>query len=487
MLADDVLAALRRHPDAPAEPDQFLRWCGQCDSNDPPGISRFLFALWRERPDLQDVFRGIYFDPSARTGFLNWAHHFAVSETGAPKELVPSEVTVPVATTTTEQRTRTRGVGVLGFLRATLGLGEAARRIVELLGMTNEPITTYAYVHTHSLAFDGFVARNEVSFPDVLISIFGPHQFQHVQEILGSSMVDGTHQIAVCFWESAVLPATFRHAFAAMDEIWVTSAFTKKVIEETIQPVIPIYVIPLGASLPVNADEQDQADADDYWAQQIGLHAGAEETVVVGQVFDYNSHIARKNPDGLVAAWKLAFPKPDPEEQMLVFKTLNADSSRDQVAALTATIGDRPDVRLIDGNLSRLELDALMSRFDVMASLHRAEGYGLTLLEAMASGIPVIASKYSGNLEFMNERNSWLIPCTETMLGVAAGPYEAGSVWGEPDIEAAAVALREVASGLGSSAVQKRVATARQDARRLIEGSEAVQFISTRLLDIRAR
>jgi hypothetical protein len=287
MLADDVLAALRTRTDAPHDPEKFLQWCGQSDPNAPPTMSRFLFALWRARPDLQDAFRGIYFDTTAQQAFNNWAYQFAVEETGAPRQLVPSSVSDGVSDHLRVTR-KQRGVGVLGFLRATLGLGEAARRLVELLRMAGEPITTYVYDHTFSPLLDEFVSIYDVAAPDIVISVLPPNYLQHVEAILGNSITGGSHRIALCFWESAVVSSFYRSVFAGHDEIWVTSEFTKAALESVIQPPIPIYVFPIGIARPDIAVPSSRA----AWSGRLGV---GEATVVVGQVFDYASRIERKN------------------------------------------------------------------------------------------------------------------------------------------------------------------------------------------------
>ena len=116
------------------------------------------------------------------------------------------------------------------------------------------------------------------------------------------------------------------------------------------------------------------------------------------ELFDYSSRIERKNPVGLIEAWKRAFPVADRTEQMLFCKTLNGTTARDQRAVVEAAVGDRTDVTVFDAQLAPDDRDRLMDQFDIVASLHRSEGYGLTLLDAMYRGIPVIATTYSGNL-----------------------------------------------------------------------------------------
>ena len=96
-------------------------------------------------------------------------------------------------------------------------------------------------------------------------------------------------------------------------------------------------------------------------------------------------------------------------------------------------------------HLSRRATLEQIASSDCYVSLHRAEGFGYTIAEAMFYGVPVIASGYSGNLEYMTPENSFLVPCKEAFVKSADGPFQRGSVWGEPDVDAAAEFMRLVA------------------------------------------
>jgi glycosyltransferase involved in cell wall biosynthesis len=127
--------------------------------------------------------------------------------------------------------------------------------------------------------------------------------------------------------------------------------------------------------------------------------------------------------------------------------------------------------------------DSMIAACDCYVSLHRSEGYGLTMAEAMAHGKPVIATGYSGNLEFMNEQNSYLVPFRPIRLAEQCGPYAAGEEWAEPDIDAAAELMRYVYENREEARARGSAARETLAAEYTIERTAA--FISTRIGVIR--
>ncbi len=115
-----------------------------------------------------------------------------------------------------------------------------------------------------------------------------------------------------------------------------------------------------------------------------------------------------------------------------------------EVERLRYEIGDRPDIRILDECLSATDRGTMLGLADCYVSLHRAEGFGLTMAEAMALGIPVIATAYSGNLDFMGEDTAYLVPATKARVGPEAPPYPEDHVWAEPDLDVAAELMRRV-------------------------------------------
>ncbi len=192
--------------------------------------------------------------------------------------------------------------------------------------------------------------------------------------------------------------------------------------------------------------------------------------------FDLHSVVERKNPVGVIEAFRRAFSPG--EGPTMVVKTVNGNSREMDLEMVRYAAAGRPDVIVMDRQLRRTELGSLMASADCYVSLHRSEGFGLTMAESMALGKPVIATGYSGNLDFMTDENSFLVPFSWTRVPPGADPYPAGSRWAEPDLDAAAAIMRTVVESPDQArAVAVR---GREDVQRLHGLDRRAQFVRGR-------
>jgi glycosyltransferase involved in cell wall biosynthesis len=195
-----------------------------------------------------------------------------------------------------------------------------------------------------------------------------------------------------------------------------------------------------------------------------GHRLGVSEGFLFLFIFDYLSTLQRKNPIGLIEAFKRAFgPGEGPQ---LLLKTLNAPLRPLAEEEVLWAAHGRDDIHVVDCSLSGDEMRGLMAGCDCYASLHRAEGFGLTMAEAMALGKPVIATNYSGNVDFMRRENSFLVDYTMTRVGPECEIYPPDGEWAEPSVEHASELMRRVCNDSRGSA--EKGARAREDIARLL-------------------
>jgi glycosyltransferase involved in cell wall biosynthesis/SAM-dependent methyltransferase len=324
------------------------------------------------------------------------------------------------------------GVNVAGFLRGGLGLGQAARLYVAALQEAGVPVRTMT-VDPRMPDVPGAVAKStdwtdlttDADLPFNLVCVNAPELPAFSAEA-GREFFEDRYTIGVWAWETDVVPASWDRAFAMVDEIWVYSSYIVELLSHAAP--VPVVRMPLPILPPDPHGAQLTIDVPDGFTFLF--------------IFDFFSTLQRKNPLGLVEAFKRAFaPGEGPH---LLLKSFNGDYKPDRLAQLRRAAEDRPDVHIVDRFVSEAERAALMARCDAYVSLHRAEGFGLTLGEAMALGKPVIGTGFSSNLDFMTQANSYLVDYEMTRVGPDGENYPAEGRWAEPDLDHAAALMREV-------------------------------------------
>jgi glycosyltransferase involved in cell wall biosynthesis len=327
-------------------------------------------------------------------------------------------------------------VRVTGYLSHTLGLGAAARGYAQALQAAGVAVST-ASVPLHHLELplelqDGYgrhgfedVAHDGAHHGFEIVAV-NAEELPSFVERLGEDYFQGP-RIGVWGWETDTIPARWQRAFALVQEIWVYSRF----MAQNIGAVAPVPTIALPP--PV------QAPAEPVAPLRLDV---PEDGFLFLFVFDYLSTIQRKNPVGLIEAFKRAFAPG--EGPRLLLKTINGPLRPLAEEEVLWAAHGRPDIHVIDRSLSGAELNGLMAACDCYVSLHRSEGFGLTMAEAMAIGKPVIGTGYSGNLDFMNAANSYLVEYELGRVGPDCEIYPPEGTWAQPSVEHAAQLLRRV-------------------------------------------
>ena len=344
-------------------------------------------------------------------------------------QAAPQQPNPPVRHAPRAQSTLPFGVNVAGYIQGEFGVAEVARASLKSLAAsgvahTLNNVQTQAYRHQDP-TFDGFSNENPYSVNLVHVNADQAHEFARQK---GTSYFQDRYNIACWFWELSSFPKQWYSSFDYYQEIWVASGFC----QESIASHSPIPVVKM--TFPILVD-------DDHVQPNRKLFGLPEDKFLYGFMFDYMSFAERKNPYGLLKAFKMAFGQND--DVALVIKTVNAEHAPEKAQRLREAAAGC-NVRFIDGYISRRDAISLMSSFDSFVSLHRSEGLGIGMAQAMYLGKPVIATGYSGNMEFMNHNNSFLVRYKLTELQENYGPYEKGKVWAEPDLEHAATLMRSV-------------------------------------------
>jgi len=323
------------------------------------------------------------------------------------------------------------GVNLFGYMSAELGIGEGARANARALMSAGIPFSTVNVSHQPlSRQNDLSLANLPSTAPIYRFNLF--HMNADMLPDLCSRKrklcLSNKYNIGYWVWELNDFPDTLSESFNLCGEIWTPSNFALKSISE--KSTIPTFCMPH----PIKVDPIKKVNRSYFQIK--------DEIFMFLFIFDFLSYFERKNPLDLIKAFKTAFDN-NPEIQ-LVIKCINSNHDKQSLEIMKNATKDTQNIKIIDEYLNRDELNALMFHCDTYVSLHRSEGFGLTMAEAMYLGKPVIATAYSGNTDFMNHNNSFPVNYRLTEIKNDTGPYKKGGTWAQPDIDHAARLMRHV-------------------------------------------
>lgn len=248
----------------------------------------------------------------------------------------------------------------------------------------------------------------------------------------GLARFAGAYNIGFFLWETSALPRSAHLALEMMDEVWTMSAFCADTMAQHFSG--PIRIVP-------NC-------VDERVLKTAAGKRPEEQPFTFYFCFDARSWYTRKNPLAVARAFRKAFPSESRVRLVLRIRYRQTNRSVADLAHkldLDRLVGTDPRIVVRDRELSYADSLAEMRSCDAYVSLHRAEGFGYTMVEAMMMGKPVIASAYSANLDYMSDETGFLVGGCERYLDsdeyIGVTP---GASWFEPDIDAAADAMRRV-------------------------------------------
>jgi len=324
------------------------------------------------------------------------------------------------------------GINFIGYYAGELGLGQALRSAVIAAKAVSIPfgvrqMMTNILSRQDEFSINPYVEPYASRFLNCIC--MNPDMLYRLPVWLERKEWSNRYNVGYWFWELSAFPRSWRYAQHLVDEVWVNTDF----IVQALAPLNkPVYKIPFAIEFDCPGPE---------WTRTRFALPGDSFLFLFS--FDFHSFIARKNPQAVIAAFKLAFPN-GTESASLVLKTSNSAMYPAQRLALEEAIQGDPRIVILDVQLSNPEMRGLLSVADCYISLHRSEGLGLGLAESMYLGKPVVATAYSGNVEFMNADNAALV--SYGLIPVEAGeyPFADQQVWADPDIVEAADYMRRM-------------------------------------------
>ncbi len=347
------------------------------------------------------------------------------------------------------RRSSNIGINLVGWFDAELGVGESARLAAKALDTTTIEtnliplkVNCMASRQDHSLADR---LTDTPSYPINVFHIDAP-QSADIDHNHGAKLRQGRRNIGYWAWELPEFPDNWIPYFNYFDEIWAPSEFARCSI--AMKSPLPTLTIPhcIDFDVPERAERE-----------KFGLPS---DKFLFLFAYDLNSYQPRKNPMAVIRAFRTAFSGASGRDVGLVIKTHSIERNRNAFEEIKGHLEGVENLYLIDRRLSRKDVYSLMHSVDSYVSLHRSEGFGLTVAESMYLGKPVISTDWSATAEFLDASNGCPVRYSLNELDRNHGPYPQGQIWADPDSDHAATMMQKLVSGsdyakmLGENAAQ---------------------------------
>lgn len=424
---------------------RWTEWLRQPVLKNPAGdtVPRAAHLLWQRHQQLQRAFnletdRGV-------AGLAMWSTEVWHTQQELSWICPTEAATPPPPMSMTQASQRPFGLNLIGFAFGELGIGEDVRMAAAACEAVGIP---FAVVNIHpgdnlrqadqALVKHVAHAAEQTDIAPYACNLFCLTAFDTARVYLErGELFYGRYNIGWWPWELPVWPADWTPVFDLVDEVWAATSFTYRMYTEAIvrkpAPQPPVTLMPMAASVervsPMSREE-------------LGLR---KDQFLFLYVFDFNSYLARKNPFAAVKAFSKAFEESD-DSVGLILKVMNANPQNPEWIRFLEECSHDRRITVLQRTMERGEVLGLIQSCDAYLSLHRAEGFGRTLAEAMLFGHSVISTDFSGNADFVREGIGYPVKWSKTPTKPGDYPFvkDADAAWwAEPDIESAILQMKK--------------------------------------------
>jgi glycosyltransferase involved in cell wall biosynthesis len=360
----------------------------------------------------------------------------------------------------------------IGYAEAALGLGESFRNMLTAIESAGLPFAIYPFnKNVEARRIGPFLETryDREGIYDINVAYMAVEQLPHYFSQLQKQVLLSRYNILRTYWELAEAPPAWGALLNPIDELWVPNSF----VADAFRPIFNRKITVIPVCIDVNRKQK-------FSREHFGLD---NDRFYFMFSFDYHSGTARKNPLGVVQAFSYAFPDEQTKVGLLIKTTgpKELDPTVSQQLENVSHLDKR--IKILNGSVGRDEMLSLMDDCDCYVSLHRSEGFGLGMAEALALERPVIATDYSGNREYLTANTGFPVPFSLRKL--LPGEYQMGEgqSWAEPDLSAAVGLMRTIFDDQAER--ERRSANGKQYIEAHYAGGTVVRMIQDRLDEIR--
>ena len=406
-----------------------------CISDSPWSIANLMYYFWKEQ-NLQQVFDLNYFE---RYSYSLWFIRHA------PNYGIDTYFINPVldnigyyrakrAKSKPLKRDSLADVCVIGYLKAETGVGHAGRMVTN--SFCKSQVNTQGYnvtVNVIARQVETIIDPILTDEIDSLVEVYNvnAHELGAIAEYLQDKTNKDAYKINMPFWELSKFPKAWIDNYRDIDEVWTPSRFVQAAVQTAIE--LPVIWMPPAVTL------------EPFTVRDRSYFKLPDRTFLFHFNFDFTSFATRKNAIAGIKAYRLAFGNSSNNiPTALVIKTRGYDPDGKNLQKLIDLTADEPDIYILNEEMAYNDAMALMNCCDCYLSLHRSEGFGYTLAEAMLLGKPAIATDYSGSKDFLDSTTGF--PVDYRLISVKENeyPFWESQQWADPDLDHAAWLMRKI-------------------------------------------
>ena len=324
------------------------------------------------------------------------------------------------------------GINLIGNIRGDNGLGQSMRLVADILTETETDFTIHNFYvppggSMTNTAYD-YKITEDMPYNINLIHV-NASEFTIAYLQMGKNVWDYRYNIGYWLWELEEFPQEWVANINLVDEIWTPAEFISSTLRKYTDK--PVKTIPYAVTAPFDPR---------FDRNYFGL---PDNQFLFLMMFDSGSVMERKNPLGTIEAFKRAFGRNN-KKVGIVIKINELEQSEKDIEYIHSVLDGYDNIYIICKTLTKPEINSLTKCVDVFVSLHRAEGFGLVLAEAMLLGTPTIATNWSANTEFMNAAVACMVDYQMITLEKDLPPFKKGYQWADADIDQAAFYMKKL-------------------------------------------